>query len=73
LNDTIEQITQDLKEIIRKRVEVSYSKSFQTKNFVFLLKLEGTKTRLEHQICNNYRKNRDRINTVKIYLEKNIQ
>ncbi|CAF0914435.1 unnamed protein product [Adineta ricciae] len=46
LNDTIEQITQDLKEIIRKRVE-----------------LEGTKTRLEHQISNNYRKNRDRIST----------
>ncbi len=46
---------------------MSYSKSFQTKKFFFLLKLEGTKTRLEHQICNNYRKNRDRINTVKIF------
>ncbi|CAF3493954.1 unnamed protein product [Rotaria socialis] len=46
LNNTIEYITQELKEIIRKRVE-----------------LEGTKTRLEHQISNNYRKNRDRIST----------
>ncbi|CAF0819204.1 unnamed protein product [Adineta ricciae] len=46
LNDTVEKITQELKEIIRKRVE-----------------LEGTKTRLEHQVANNYRKNREQINT----------
>ncbi|CAF4543781.1 unnamed protein product, partial [Rotaria sp. Silwood2] len=46
LNDTIEQITQALKEIIQKRVE-----------------LEGTKTKLEHQLANNYRKNRNQINT----------
>ena len=29
-----------------------------------MVQLEGTKTKLEHQIANNYRKNRDRINTV---------
>ncbi|CAF1287084.1 unnamed protein product [Rotaria sordida] len=46
LNDTIEEITQELKEIIKKRVE-----------------LDGTKTKLEHQIANNYRKNRNQINT----------
>ena len=68
LNDTIEQITQDLKEIIKKRVEVGYFIA-GTRQYVLFLQLEGTKTRLEHQISNNYRKNRDRTNTVR-YSEK---
>ncbi|CAF0926173.1 unnamed protein product [Didymodactylos carnosus] len=46
LNDTIQQINQELKKIIKKRVE-----------------LEGSKTKLEHQINNNYRKKREQINT----------
>ena len=69
LNDTIEQITQELKEIIRKRVEVR-ARFFLVEAdeligiCFFFLQLEGNKTRLEHQIANNYRKNRDQISTV---------
>lgn len=32
---------------------------------MFCFQLESTKTKLEHQIANNYRKNRDRVNTVR--------